>query len=187
VTNTERTVRRRDATRTREALLRAARELFGLHGYRGTTLRDVGERAGVDPALVARYFGNKLALYLASFEADDTPPPGRLTAHELIERIVERTERVGPGPLLSAAVAPADPEVQDVARRRLTERLVGPVRRGLDETGADRPALRAEVAVAALVGVALARSAGTFDALAGASQADVVSVTAELLAGVLDT
>jgi AcrR family transcriptional regulator len=44
---------------TREEILEAARVLFAEKGFERTTMRAVGERAGVDPALIAHYFGNK--------------------------------------------------------------------------------------------------------------------------------
>lgn len=44
---------------TREQILEAARELFAEKGFERTTMRAVAERAGVDPALIAHYFGNK--------------------------------------------------------------------------------------------------------------------------------
>jgi AcrR family transcriptional regulator len=47
----------RDAAASKQALLEAARSLFGQRGFKSTTIRDIGERAGVDAALIARYFG----------------------------------------------------------------------------------------------------------------------------------
>lgn len=44
---------------TREQILEAARALFAEKGFERTTMRAVGERAGVDPALISHYFGNK--------------------------------------------------------------------------------------------------------------------------------
>ena len=66
--------RRRDAGATRQALLDAARELFDAHGFRGTTVRAIGERAGVDQALIARYFGGKAELYQAVLDRDHVQP-----------------------------------------------------------------------------------------------------------------
>jgi AcrR family transcriptional regulator len=57
------TRRRHDAQASREALLDAATALFEARGYQATTVRDIGERAAVDPALIARYFGGKEGLY----------------------------------------------------------------------------------------------------------------------------
>ncbi|WP_045875110.1 helix-turn-helix domain-containing protein [Pseudofrankia sp. DC12] len=62
--------RRRDAGRSRARLLAAAAELFAERGYTGTALRAVAERAGVDAALIARYYGGKDGLYQAVLAAD---------------------------------------------------------------------------------------------------------------------
>lgn len=47
---------------TRLRILTAARELYALHGSRGTTTREVAERAGVNEATLFRHFGSKQAL-----------------------------------------------------------------------------------------------------------------------------
>lgn len=52
-----------DATRTR--ILAAAREIFERKGSRGTTTREVAERAGVNEATLFRHFGTKQALLQA--------------------------------------------------------------------------------------------------------------------------
>ena len=44
--------RTRNAGATREALLGAAQDLFGRKGYERATTREIGEVAGVDPALI---------------------------------------------------------------------------------------------------------------------------------------
>jgi|HubBroStandDraft_1064217.scaffolds.fasta_scaffold64189_2 AcrR family transcriptional regulator len=54
---------------TRTRILTAARELFELHGTRGTTTREVAERAGVNEATLFRHFGSKHALLDAMREA----------------------------------------------------------------------------------------------------------------------
>ena len=52
--------------RTEAAILDAARELFADGGFERTTIRAVGARAGVDPALVMQHFGNKEGLFAAA-------------------------------------------------------------------------------------------------------------------------
>jgi AcrR family transcriptional regulator len=47
---------------TRGRILAAARELFERNGTRGTTTREVAERAGVNEATLFRHFGSKRAL-----------------------------------------------------------------------------------------------------------------------------
>src|SRR6266536_411309 len=48
-----------DAQASRSALVDAATALFDERGYEATTIRQIGELAGVDAALIARYFGGK--------------------------------------------------------------------------------------------------------------------------------
>ena len=52
--------------RTQATILQAARETFAQHGYQKATIRAVAERAGCDPALVMKYFGNKNNLLRAA-------------------------------------------------------------------------------------------------------------------------
>ncbi|WP_431964504.1 TetR/AcrR family transcriptional regulator [Actinacidiphila sp. bgisy160] len=180
--------RRRDATRSRELLLQAAGELFGERGFDRTTTRDIGERAGVDPALIARYFGNKSALYIAVLRAEtgDTPPPDLLDP-ERLRALFERRDRRGAGPVFRSAVhAHDDPAVQDAARAQLHLRLVDPLRERFARDGLDRPQLRAEVATAAFVGVLLARGAGTLDELAAADSEELLPLVLAALRS-LDT
>jgi len=53
---------------TRARILAAARELFERNGTRGTTTREVAERAGVNEATLFRHFGSKSALLEAMRE-----------------------------------------------------------------------------------------------------------------------
>jgi AcrR family transcriptional regulator len=76
--------------RTREAILLAARQLFAKQGYERTTVRDVAERARIDPAMVIRYFGSKDGLFAraASIELE-LPSPAAVDPSELGRRIIE--------------------------------------------------------------------------------------------------
>jgi AcrR family transcriptional regulator len=53
----------------------AARALFREHGYDGTSVRDIARDAGIDPALVIRYFGSKDGLFAATAEPQLNLPP----------------------------------------------------------------------------------------------------------------
>ncbi|MDH6113835.1 AcrR family transcriptional regulator [Kitasatospora sp. MAP12-15] len=179
--------RRRDAARSRELLLEAAGELFGERGFDRTTTREIGERAGVDPALIARYYGGKTQLYIAVMRAEqgDTTPAD-LLAPERLRELLARISRRGAGPVFRAAALPHDdPAVQDAARAQLHDRLVTPLREHFTREGLDRPQLRAEVAVAAFVGVVLARSGGAFDELAAAEPDELFELVRDLLDGTL--
>ena len=176
--------RRRDARRTREALLQAATDLFSERGFDKTTIRDIGERAGVDPSLIARYFGSKTRLYLAALEAERGDPVRDLLDPERLLDILDRVKRRGLVPLLQVAVEPLrDEAAQDAAKAALHARLVDPLTRRFTDDGVDRPRLRAELVVAAVVGVALGRRSGAFDDLGSADPADVVDLLLGMLPG----
>lgn len=59
------TARPRDVERTREAVLDAAEALFAQHGYKATSLVEVGRRAGVSRGTPGYFFGSKEGLYKA--------------------------------------------------------------------------------------------------------------------------
>ncbi|MFG3250884.1 TetR family transcriptional regulator [Streptomyces sp. NPDC048187] len=65
--------RRRGETRTREAILSAARVCFAERGFDGASLRRIAETAGVDQALVHHFYGTKESLFLQALEL-----PGRI-------------------------------------------------------------------------------------------------------------
>ncbi|WP_411293785.1 TetR/AcrR family transcriptional regulator, partial [Streptomyces kunmingensis] len=179
------TDRPRSGARSREALLRAATELFSERGYDRTTIREIGERAGVDAALIARHFGGKALLYVEVLRAEhgDSAPVDLLTEPRLRE-VAERAERRGPVPLLRVAVQPLSEQgAQDATRAALQARLVEPLRERFVREGRDRPGLRADVMVAAVAGVLLARHSGAFDDLAGAEVGEVVDILMEMYAG----
>ncbi|MFI0238651.1 TetR family transcriptional regulator [Streptomyces sp. NPDC016845] len=167
---------------SRDALMRAATELFSERGYDRTTIREIGERAGVDAALIARHFGSKALLYVEVLRAEhgDSAPLDLLTEDRLRE-VAERAERRGPVPLLRVAVQPLSEEgAQEATRAALHARLVAPLRERFAREGRDRPGLRADVMVAAVAGVLLARHSGAFDDLAQATVDEVVETLLEM-------
>jgi AcrR family transcriptional regulator len=188
--------RARDAGATRAALLAAAQDLFGRRGYERTTTREIGEVAGVDPALISRYFGSKADLYLAAVaterlddeaeERERGDAPFDDLAH-VVEVVLRRTARRGPGPILQALVRDdASAEIRAAATARLERRMVGPIAAGYEAAGLDRPTLRAQVAVAAVVGVGLGRSLGWFDELHAADPGDLAGLVTDALAAAPD-
>ena len=65
--------RRHDAGASRRALLDATGPLFDERGFDRATTRDIGARAGVDAALIARYFGSKEGLHPNRTAMHDEP------------------------------------------------------------------------------------------------------------------
>jgi AcrR family transcriptional regulator len=181
--------RRRDAARSSERLLQAALDLFAERGYDRTTVRDIGERAGVDPALIARYFGTKGGLYLAALRvSSDGAPDADLLDLEHRSETLQRLDRIGPGPVLQSALRPhVDPDLQAATYTELQGRLVQPLQQRFRDAGLADPQLRAEIAVAAFAGVMVSRRSGALEQLAGASADDVLALTGALLHGLLDS
>ncbi len=175
--------RRRDAGRSRELLLDAATELFAERGFERTTTRDIGERAGVDAALIARYFGGKTQLYIAVMRAGSGDgAPADLLEEDRLRALLGRTPHRGPGPVVRAALVPHDdPVVQDASREQLYARLVTPLHERFARDGVPQPRLRAEVAVAAFTGILLARSSGALTELAAADPDELLDVVRDLL------
>ena len=93
--------RPRDADRTRLALLEAAQRLFSTRGYAATPVRDIAEEAGVNVALINRYFGSKEGLFLACLAATGKSPVKMLGQAEDLEALP---------PLLAAQIAGNPPE-----------------------------------------------------------------------------
>jgi AcrR family transcriptional regulator len=188
--------RSRDAQASRQALFSAAQQLFGQKGFERTTLREIGEHAGVDAALVARYFGSKADLYVAVVAAErlgsrdpaafagDEPPYSGL--NQMVEEVLRRSDEHGPGPILQALVRfDTTNEIRAAAEARLVRRLVEPLSSTIGRDGDTRARLRAEVSIAALLGVSLGRSLGWFDQIATAERAEVVALVVEALERVL--
>lgn len=184
-------VRRRNSAATRQALLDAARELFGAHGFDQTTLRDVGERAGVDASLIARYFGNKVALYLAAAAADAPPlfdASGPLTVEGFVSSSLGRADAVGAGPITRAILQPeVDEEIRSASIEYLQRRILQPLSEGLRESGADHPVLRAEIVVAAMMGILAVRAGSSLPELAAMPREELASLLTQLFDRLLES
>jgi len=173
---TARTGRRPGGADTRAQIVAAARTAFAQSGYDGTSLRGVARAAGVDPALVHRFFGGKAALFGAAM--DLPADPGVLVRRLLADgldgigvRVVRTFVGVWdsqPGQerlvaLLRGGVASA--ESADLLRGFLVEAVLGPL---ATATGRPDGALRASLAASQLVGLAVARYVLRLEPLAGA-------------------
>ena len=81
----QRSGRRPGDTSTRQAILDAAVSLFAERGYDRATLREITARAGVDPALVSHFFGNKEGLF------DEAILQASAAAEPLVESVTNRS------------------------------------------------------------------------------------------------
>jgi Tetracyclin repressor-like, C-terminal domain/Bacterial regulatory proteins, tetR family len=136
--------RTRDPAATKAAILAAARMQFGRHGFEKTTIRSVATAAGVDPALVMHYFGNKDGLFGAVSRLDISPPDLSGVA----------PEDVADGPFLPLLRAASSSQGAADALLEVFARQVAPA---LADVAIDRPAERAALIGAQLLGIAVAR------------------------------
>lgn len=153
--------RKRNAEATRAAILEAAKAHFARLGYDCAVLRDIARDAGVDVALVKRYFGGKETLFIealkASFGPDGARDWNRATfAHDIATMLAEsphvdetRTQRFQF--LLRAATSPTTAPLLNVL---VQDRFLEPIRQWLG--GADADA-RARVLAASFIGFLVER------------------------------
>jgi AcrR family transcriptional regulator len=183
--------RKRDAEATRAAILAAAKAQFALLGYDCAVLRDIAREAGVDVALVKRYFGGKEALFLealkASFGANGIREWDRATfAHQIATSLAdsphaneERTH--GFQFLLRAATSPTTAPLLNLI---VQDRFLQPIREWLG--GADAQP-RARVLAASYIGFLVERLIRG-EALAGRErEVFIARVTAMFAALVAET
>jgi AcrR family transcriptional regulator len=159
----------RNAAATREKMLEAARARFLTDSYDHVGLREIAADAGVDVALVGRYFGSKEALfkevlkgddgplidgglsaadlpaYLASLltqDAEDGATSGRASDNQDIERLII---------ILRSA---ASPKAASVVRQAMSEDVLEPIAALLDGEDAE---IRASMALSVLMGSTILR------------------------------
>lgn len=157
-----RTGRRPGDPDTRKAILDAAVELFADRGYAGASVRAIATRAGVDPALVRHYFGNKSTLFVQSVIArtgiidnvvtelrGDTEGRGERLARAYLGLWEDEAVR----PALTALITSVT--TSEEARRIMREVIPATVSEALDLSG--KAAEPVALAGAQLLGVAMAR------------------------------
>jgi AcrR family transcriptional regulator len=176
--------------RTEATILDAARELFAEGGFERTTIRAVAARAGIDPALVMQYYGNKEGLFAASarWHVDHK----RLSEAELGDVPLTALDDLFTGM--------EDPERRDSAiallRNCLThESALGVMR---DEVmcepqamiaktiGGDDGELRAGLLGATMVGITIAKYLLKIPAVESASREDIERVMGPVLKALVD-
>jgi AcrR family transcriptional regulator len=177
------TRRPHDAEASRRALLEAAQEVFESVGYDKATTREIGERAGVDPALIARYFDSKEGLFIAAIAAGSAEEEGLDFAPQaLVGFLLQRWDERGHSPISRAL---ASPTLTDGAREQISSVVGDRVLLGLvaelRERGAADAELRAELLIALTVGVAVTRANGTLETLAATPREDLMATLAPLL------
>ncbi|QUQ64324.1 TetR/AcrR family transcriptional regulator [Kutzneria sp. CA-103260] len=189
--------RRRNAGATRQALLEAGRHRFLRLGYSRTTLRDVAADAGVNLALIKRYFGSKEGLFKAALagtsrflnaSGDEAPRDRAALAEALGQQLASGTwAELGEHPVLMLLRVSGDERVDGLRRQALEDFS----RRVLDAAGSPAELdgrerlLRAELLVALGVGVAVVRSAVGLQPLRDATSEDLVGPLRDVIDALL--
>ncbi|MFC3573896.1 TetR family transcriptional regulator [Streptomyces yaanensis] len=180
------------APATRDRILEAAREEFSERGYEKTSVRGIAKAAGVDSALVHHYFGTKEQVFEAAIEVVFAPA---LSAPDEIakgprEAVGERFTRFVLGvwenpmtrtPLLAIVRSAVNNDTAAAVFRRLVAaQLLRRIAGQLDLPDAE---LRAELAAAQLVGVAMLRYVIKVEPLASADLEQLVARVAPVVQG----
>jgi AcrR family transcriptional regulator len=177
----KRSGRRPGPTTTREAITEAARRQFAELGYDRATLRGIAGEAGVDAALVIRFYGSKEALFrevmalppavaeaMAGLADGPTESVGRRLAEVIVGMLEDpRSRSIVLGRIRSAS---SHPEAAALVRETV-ERDVGRLVAALTD---DEPETRAVLVGSQVVGLALARHVVRVEPLASMPAADVV-------------
>jgi AcrR family transcriptional regulator len=153
--------RKRDAAATRARILAAAMDRFARLGYETASLREIAAEAGVDVALIGRYFGGKEGLFTEALKA--SIHPNRLRDHDRESYVRAVAENMANGPkdgesdqdgfqfLLRAATSPATAPLLNLA---VQERFLGPIR---DWLGGEDAEPRARVMAGVIIGFLVER------------------------------
>ena len=179
----------RNAVATRAAILAAARAHFAADSYERVGVREIAATAGVDPALVIRYFGSKEGLLRAALhQGGDLIPilaEDRATAGERLARLVLLKDEVKDGSdwLLVLLRSAANEEAGNALRDAVEGQFIRPL---ADWLGGEQAHLRASLIVAYVLGLMIGRKVLRTEALATGSIEELVALIAPVLQACID-
>jgi AcrR family transcriptional regulator len=189
--------RRRDAAGTRQLLLDAARRRFATDGYAATTVREIADEAGVNVALINRYFTSKEGLFEACLTGAVDELGRAVAADVTLEQLpqVIAGQLAGPqgGPFVGTRpsrllllLRSSGDERADQIRlgvlRSSAERLAAAAGR---QPGDDRQLLRAQLALSAVLGIALLRSSAAMEPMTSAGEQELLEPLQDLIKALL--
>ncbi|ATA27807.1 TetR family transcriptional regulator [Mycobacterium lepraemurium] len=149
---------KRSSEDTKAAILAAARQRFGATGFHGTTIRSIAADAGIDPAMVMRYYGSKERLFAAAAEfnlrfPDFTTIDPADVGRALVRHFLERWES-DPGLVVLLRSSATNTE----AAQRMNDIFSGQVRPLVTALApAEDAAVRAGLIATQILGMALCR------------------------------
>lgn len=157
---TEEQHRPRNANATRQAILEAARRQFIKDGYDNAGVRAIAADAGIDPALICRYFGSKKQLFSDALESLSTDPMdmirgdratcGERMARAVLESGLDRERHMGWIGLVLGATS--SPEASALAHEQIERQFIRPFSEWL---GGDKAEEKAWVVCSLLLGAVI--------------------------------
>jgi len=153
--------RARNAAATRSAILAAARARFAREGYDSVSLREIAGDAGVDAALVSRYFGSKEELFSTVLCSSGDPSAlfeggvetfGARMADKLLDGAMSDAKFEC---VLIMLRSSASAQALEAIRRNSHQNFYGPFERWL---GGPDAAVRAHLAGGIIMGLTIARA-----------------------------
>ena len=175
-------VRHRGSSNTKALLVRAARSRFARFGYSATKVRDVAADAGVNIALINRYFHSKEGLFEACLSRAAEDVDGPEEAYDdmgivgLVERLLETTldftDGEMPLQLLLLQQSSGDVVADEIRRRtlaKIAKRLA--IASGWSEANPNKAEiqLRSQLALSVALGVVWSRVSMGMEPLSTAS------------------
>jgi AcrR family transcriptional regulator len=168
----------RNAGDTRARILAAARARFSRDAYENVGTREIAAEAGVDAALVNRYFGGKEKLFgevvAGAFRVEDHLPDSLATlGQHLVDLVMNKPDRAGAGagdgfdPLRLLLRASGSPATADVVSARFHAEFVQPLGKLLRGRDAE---LRAALIASYVIGLATMKHALGAPALGSGAQ-----------------
>ena len=162
--------RRRNAATTRQSILQAAHRRFLDQSYDTVGLRDIAADAGVDVALVSRYFGGKEQLFKEVLQEGKSALPANLTPSELPAFLAHlATQQRGDEEancyesMLLILRSASSPQAAAVVRSALKDDILGPLSSVLGD--GDEACTGASLATAILMGTTILRVVAPVQAL----------------------
>ncbi|MFJ5721511.1 TetR/AcrR family transcriptional regulator [Streptomyces sp. NPDC093149] len=189
--------RRGAAARTRGLLLDSARRRFAYDGYAATTVRDIADDAGVNVALINRYFRSKEGLFEACLKAviDELVHAARTVAdlEQIPEIIVSHTAGVlavdGPRDALLLLLRSSGDERTEQMRtgllRTFSERLAAAAGWRPDDPAGDQLLLRAQLVLSVAFGITVLRASPGLEPLGSATEQDLTGPLRDLVEALL--
>ncbi|GAA0480766.1 TetR family transcriptional regulator [Paractinoplanes deccanensis] len=183
--------RRRDATRTRQLLLDVAKRRFARDGYSATTVRDIADEAGVNVALISRYFTSKEGLFeacLSSAVSELRRDSGEIdiddVAADIARRITSSRDEQSMTESMLLLLRTSGDERAEQMRRGVIQAISERLAVACGTPSPDR-LLRAQLVLAASLGVVVLRSSLRVEPLTSASEDELAAPFTDLINALL--